>query len=136
MVRYGYKCDVDYNILEICSNLLGVVVIYISLQKFLPKYSFHFRSMFNFYIPLKRQKTKGFLTFSGDTEMEHWDKMGLKFKKNYTYLGTSLSQKWYSPFSVRFKSVIQAISESLKRILLEVFQKTGKYSEITHFTLL
>ena len=54
MVRYGYKCDVDYNILEICSNLLGVVVIYISLQKFLSKYSFHFRSMFNFYIPLKR----------------------------------------------------------------------------------
>ena len=32
--------------------------------------------MFHFYIPWIRQKTFGFLTFTGDTEMEHWAKMG------------------------------------------------------------
>ena len=29
-----------------------------------------------FYNPWKRQKTIGFLTFSGDIEMEHWPKKG------------------------------------------------------------
>ena len=29
--------------------------------------------MFHFYSPWKRQKTKGFLTFSGGIEMEHWN---------------------------------------------------------------
>ena len=32
--------------------------------------------MFHFYTPWKRQKTKGFLTFSGGIEMEHWHEMG------------------------------------------------------------
>ena len=32
--------------------------------------------MFHFYTPGKRIKTKGFLTFSGGIEMEHWPKMG------------------------------------------------------------
>ena len=31
--------------------------------------------MFYFYIPWKRQKTIGFLMFSGGIEMEHWAKM-------------------------------------------------------------
>ena len=31
--------------------------------------------MFHFYNPGKRQKTFGFLTFSGGIEMEHWAKM-------------------------------------------------------------
>ena len=30
--------------------------------------------MFNFYNPWKRQKTYGFLMFSGGIEMEHWIK--------------------------------------------------------------
>ena len=34
--------------------------------------------MFHFYIPWKRQKTKGFLTFSGGIEMKHWTKMDLE----------------------------------------------------------
>ena len=32
----------------------------------------HFNPMFYFCIPCKRQKTFGFLTFSGEIEMEHW----------------------------------------------------------------
>ena len=31
--------------------------------------------MSHFYTPWKRQKTKGFLTFSGGIEMEYWVKM-------------------------------------------------------------
>ena len=33
--------------------------------------------MFHFYTPWKRQKTKGFLTFSDGIKMEHWTDMGL-----------------------------------------------------------
>ena len=36
----------------------------------------HFNSVSHFYTPWKRQKTKGFLTFSGGIEMWHWIKMG------------------------------------------------------------
>ena len=34
----------------------------------------HFSPMFHFYTPWIHQKTKGFLTFSGGIEMEHWAK--------------------------------------------------------------
>ena len=33
--------------------------------------------VFHFYTPWKRQKTSGFLTFSGGIEMEHWRQNGL-----------------------------------------------------------
>ena len=36
----------------------------------------HFSPVSHFYTPWKRQKTKGFLTFSGGIEMWHWTKMG------------------------------------------------------------
>ena len=36
----------------------------------------HFSPMSHFYTPWKRQKTIGFLTFSGGIEMGHWTKMG------------------------------------------------------------
>ena len=36
----------------------------------------HFNLMFHFSTPSKRQKTFGFLTFSGGREMEHWAKIG------------------------------------------------------------
>ena len=36
----------------------------------------HFSTVSHFYIPWKRQKTKGFLTFAGYIEMWHWTKMG------------------------------------------------------------
>ena len=36
----------------------------------------HFSPVSYFYIPWKRQKTVGFLTFSEDIEMWHWTKMG------------------------------------------------------------
>ena len=36
----------------------------------------HFRPMLLFYTPWKRQKTQGFLTFSGGIEKEHWPEMG------------------------------------------------------------
>ena len=36
----------------------------------------NFSPMSHFYTPWKRQKTYGFLTFSGDIEMWHWTKMG------------------------------------------------------------
>ena len=42
----------------------------------------HFRPMFYFYTPWNRQKTKGFLTYSGGIEMEHWSKNGLNQLKN------------------------------------------------------
>ena len=38
----------------------------------------HFSPVFQFYTRWKSQKTKGFLTFSGGIEMEHWAKMGKK----------------------------------------------------------
>ena len=43
------------------------------MQKFLLT---HFSPVSHFYTPWKRQKTKGFLTFSGGIEMWHWAKMG------------------------------------------------------------
>ena len=36
----------------------------------------HFRPMIHFYTPRKRQKTRGFLTFSRGLEIEHWSEMG------------------------------------------------------------
>ena len=36
----------------------------------------HFSPMSHFYTTWKRQKTIGFLTFSGGIEMWHWTKMG------------------------------------------------------------
>ena len=36
----------------------------------------HFSPVSHFYNPWKRQKTTGFLTFSGGIEMWHWNKMG------------------------------------------------------------
>ena len=36
----------------------------------------HFSPVSHFYTSWKRQKTKGFLTFSGGIEMWHWTKMG------------------------------------------------------------
>ena len=36
----------------------------------------HFSPVSQSYTPWKRQKTKGFLTFSGGIEMWHWTKMG------------------------------------------------------------
>ena len=35
----------------------------------------YFRPMFPFYTPWKRQKTFGFLTFSGGIEREYWPEM-------------------------------------------------------------
>ena len=37
----------------------------------------YFNTKFHFNIPWKRQKAKGFLTFSGGIEMEHWANNGL-----------------------------------------------------------
>ena len=36
----------------------------------------HFRPMFHFYTPWKRQKTFSFSVVSGGIEIEHWTKMG------------------------------------------------------------
>ena len=36
----------------------------------------HFSLVSHFYTPWKRQKTFGFLTFSGGIEIWHWTKMG------------------------------------------------------------
>ena len=47
----------------------------------------------HFYTPWKRQKTKGFLTFSGDIEMWHWTKMGYDVWQSSEY--TSISNKIY-----------------------------------------
>ena len=41
--------------------------------------------MFHFYTPWKRQKTKDFLTFSGDIEMEHSANIGLWEKNRVLY---------------------------------------------------
>ena len=46
------------------------------------------RSMLHFYTPWKCQKTKGFLTFSGGVEMEHWPNMGLVKTYSYKKLNT------------------------------------------------
>ena len=39
-------------------------------------YLTHFSPVSHFYALRKRQKTKGFLTFSGGIEVRHWNKMG------------------------------------------------------------
>ena len=47
----------------------------------------HFSPVSHFYTPWKRQRTFGFLTFSGGTKMENWSKMGLlAWKKLNAYL--------------------------------------------------
>ena len=40
--------------------------------------------MSHFYNPEKRQKTYGFLTFSGGIEIWHWNKMGQIGQRMYT----------------------------------------------------
>ena len=39
----------------------------------------HFSPVSHLYTPRKRQKTKGFLTFSGGIEIWYWTKMGLRY---------------------------------------------------------
>ena len=55
--------------------------IFFSKKPFLhfDSYLIHFNPMFHFYTPWKRQKTKGFLRFSGGIEME----LGLKHELNF-----------------------------------------------------
>ena len=52
--------------LKVLKCLLGINLIIRYINPF----------MSHFYTPWKLQKTKGFLTFSGGIEMEHWSKMG------------------------------------------------------------
>ena len=53
-----------------CFTALNSSSIYLDLSLI------HFNLMFHFYTPRKRQKTLGFLAFSGGIEMEHWATMG------------------------------------------------------------
>ena len=46
------------------------------ILNFIKQYLTHFTPMSHFYNPWKRQKTYGFLTFSGGIEIWHWTKMG------------------------------------------------------------
>ena len=71
-----------------CSVLIFLQILLISMiqkiicnsfnafSKFLMFSLTHFSSVSHFYTPWKRQKTFGFLTFSGGMEMWHWTKMG------------------------------------------------------------
>ena len=43
----------------------------------------HFSTMWHFYTPWKRKKTKGFLMFSEGIEMEHWAKISSKYSFNW-----------------------------------------------------
>ena len=57
--------------LEKC--LLGRIFTF---GKSLPYSLIHFRPIFHFYTPKKRQKTKGYLKFFGGIEVDHWAKVG------------------------------------------------------------
>ena len=57
------------------------------LEKLLMSISTHFRSVFHYYTLWERQKTSGFLTFSGGIEMEHWTWYGLKILKQWLSFG-------------------------------------------------
>ena len=53
--------------------------------------------MSHFYTPWKRQKTIGFLTFSGDIETWHWTKLG-----NLLLLNHLFSLLWYSLWKTKY----------------------------------
>ena len=56
-----------------------------------------FPPMFYFCTPWARQKTRGFLTFSGDLEMEHWCELFKNFKPFFAFAKLKLvynKDKW------------------------------------------
>ena len=53
----------------------------------------YFSLMFHFYTSWKRQKSKGFLTFSGGIEMDHWLKWLNDFRYEITALKTAVLKK-------------------------------------------
>ena len=55
-----------------------------SAEKFIPLT--HFSPMSHFYTPRKRQKTIGFLTFSGGIEKLHWTKMDYSDRSNTEFI--------------------------------------------------
>ena len=68
-------------LLNHCSKLVQLLINELVIKKSciqtdfsLPK--LHFRPMFSFYTSWNRQKTSGFLTFSGGIEREHLPEMG------------------------------------------------------------
>ena len=67
IISWSIGCTVDVVLAEINCNLA------------------HFSLVSRFYTPWKRQKTKGFLTFSGGIEMWHWTKMGQCFLNWYPH---------------------------------------------------
>ena len=74
---YRGKCSLrmKLHITPLYGNV-GELKNYPTVSKY-PKYSLtHFSPMSHFYTPWKRQKTYGFLTFSGGMEMWHWTKIG------------------------------------------------------------
>lgn len=48
----------------------------LNFEKWITAILTHFRSVFHFYTPWKRQKTIVFQAISGVIEMEHWLEMG------------------------------------------------------------
>ena len=56
--------------------IIVCVSLKIDVAKLLCTVLTHFSPVPHFYTPWKRQKTFGFLTFSGGIEMWHWTKMG------------------------------------------------------------
>ena len=78
--KYFFKVDLKFSKLfltflpsSLLVTLKKTLHCHFQRSRFL---STHFSLMYHFYIPWKRQKTKGFLTFSRGIEMEHWGNMG------------------------------------------------------------
>ena len=59
----------------------------------------HFSQMFHLYIPWKRQKTKGFLTFLWVIGLKHWAKMGQDIKLARTLIKLALGNPDYQEVS-------------------------------------
>ena len=63
-----------------------------------------FSPIFHFYTPWKRQKTKGFLTFSGVIEIEYWAKMCKRDLSRFQFkFQTKHLKKWSICLKFRFK---------------------------------
>ena len=80
----------------------------------------HFSPMFDFYTHWKRQKTQGFLTFSGGIEMENWGKTDeRKISGNFRWESPILElrfiyDEWKTNIAAGNDTVTQNVSRKLE----------------------
>ena len=88
----------------------------------------HFSPVSHIYTPWKRQKTKGFLTFSGGIEMWHWTKMVSIAKSNRKWISFAcnlIEQNWGWKIFEKLKTEIYKEDVS-KHITIDINSSNNK----------